>query len=137
MREVFRHKLLNDERVYLLGEDIEDNKGDVFGITKGLSTQFPGRVVNSPLSESTIVGVCIGMALTGKLPVAFIQFADFMPTAYNQIFTELSTKHWRSNGDWDCPVIIFAACGGYRPGLGPFHSQTNEATFAHIPGLDV
>ena len=137
MREVFRYKLLNDESVYLLGEDIEDNKGDVFGVTKGLSTQFPGRVVNSPLAEATIVGVCIGMALTGKRPVAFIQFADFMPPAYNQIFTELATMHWRSNGDWDCPVIIFAACGGYRPGLGPFHAQTNEATFAHIPGLDV
>lgn len=137
MREVFRHRLLNDNNVYLLGEDIEDSKGDVFGVTKGLSTQFPGRVVNSPLAEATIVGVCIGMALTGKRPVAFIQFADFMPPAYNQIFTELSTMHWRSNGDWDCPVIIFAACGGYRPGLGPFHAQTNEATFAHIPGLDV
>lgn len=137
MREVFRHRLLNDKNVYLLGEDIEDNKGDVFGVTRGLSTQFPGRVVNSPLAEATIVGVCIGMALTGKRPVAFMQFADFMPPAYNQIFTELSTMYWRSNGDWDCPVIIFAACGGYRPGLGPFHAQTNEATFAHIPGLDV
>ena len=137
MREVFRYRLLTDDKIYLLGEDIEDNKGDVFGITKGLSSQFPGRVVNSPLAEATIVGICIGMALTGKRPVAFIQFADFMPPAYNQIFTELATMHWRSNGDWDCPVIIFAACGGYRPGLGPFHSQTNEATFAHIPGLDV
>ncbi|WP_119342603.1 beta-ketoacyl-ACP synthase 3 [Facilibium subflavum] len=137
MREVFRQRLLNDERVYLLGEDIEDDKGDVFGVTKGLSTQFPGRVVNSPLAEATIVGKSIGMALTGKRPVAFIQFADFMPPAYNLIFTELATMHWRSNGDWDCPVIIFAACGGYRPGLGPFHAQTNEGTFAHIPGLDV
>ena len=137
MREVFRHRLLLDPRVYLLGEDIEDDKGDVFGVTKGLSTQFPGRVVNSPLSESTITGVSIGMALTGKRPVAFIQFADFMAPAYNLIFTELATMHWRSNGDWDCPVIIFAACGGYRPGLGPFHAQTNEGTYAHIPGLDV
>ncbi|MBK2124912.1 beta-ketoacyl-ACP synthase 3 [Fangia hongkongensis] len=137
MREVFRHRLQSDDKVYLLGEDIEDEKGDVFGVTKGLSTQFPGRVVNSPLAEATIVGVCSGMALTGKRPVAFIQFADFMPPAYNQIFTELATMHWRSNGDWDCPVIVFAACGGYRPGLGPFHAQTNEGTYAHIPGLDV
>ncbi|WP_440682966.1 beta-ketoacyl-ACP synthase 3 [Cysteiniphilum halobium] len=137
MREVFRQRLLNDERVCLLGEDIEDDKGDVFGVTKGLSTQFPGRVVNSPLAEATIMGVSIGMALTGKRPVAFIQFADFMPLAYNLLFTELATMYWRSNGDWECPVIVFAACGGYRPGLGPFHAQTNEGTFAHIPGIDV
>ena len=137
MREVFRQRLLNDDRVCLLGEDIEDDKGDVFAVTKGLSTQFPGRVVNSPLAEATIMGVSIGMALTGKRPVAFIQFADFMPPAYNLLFTELATMYWRSNGDWECPVIVFAACGGYRPGLGPFHAQTIEATFAHIPGIDV
>ncbi|MFZ9035267.1 MAG: beta-ketoacyl-ACP synthase 3 [Francisellaceae bacterium] len=137
MREVFRHRLFSDEHVILMGEDIEDDKGDVFGVTKGLSTQFPGRVINSPLSEATIVGACAGMALTGKRPVAFIQFADFMPPAYNQIFTELATMYWRSNGDWETPVIIFAACGAYRPGLGPFHAQTNEGLFAHIPGLDV
>jgi 2-oxoisovalerate dehydrogenase E1 component len=137
MREVFRSRLKKDNKVYLLGQDIEDEKGDVFGVTKGLSTQFPGRVVNAPLSEATIVGVCIGMALTGKRPVAFVQFADFMPSAYNQIFTELATMYWRSNGDWNCPTIIFAACGGYRPGLGPFHAQTNEGTYAHIPGIDV
>ncbi len=137
MREVFRQRLLHDDRVYLLGEDIEDEKGDVFGVTKGLSTQFPGRVINSPLAEATILGVSIGMALTGKRPVAFIQFADFMPPAYNLLFTELATMYWRSNGDWECPVIVFAACGGYRPGLGPFHAQTNEGTFAHIPGVDV
>lgn len=137
MRNVFDYQLKQDDNVCLLGEDIEDGKGDVFGITKGLSTKYPGRVVNSALSESTIVGLSAGMALAGKKPVAFIQFADFLPCAYNQIFTEIATMYWRTNGGWQCPVIIFAACGGYRPGLGPFHSQTNEATFAHIPGLDV
>ncbi len=137
MRQVFHNQLQQNEYVYLFGQDIEDNKGDVFGITRGLSTAFPGRVNNAPLSESTIVGMAAGMALAGKLPVAFIQFADFMPLAYNQIASEVATMYWRSNGGWQCPVIIFAACGGYRPGLGPFHSQTNEATYAHIPGIDV
>ncbi|TNF65499.1 MAG: beta-ketoacyl-ACP synthase 3 [Gammaproteobacteria bacterium] len=137
MRETFKHHLLTNENVCLLGEDIEDGKGDVFGITRGLSTQFPGRVINTALSESTITGLASGMALAGKQPVAFIQFADFMPLAYNQIFTELGTMYWRSHGQWENPVIVFAACGGYRPGLGPFHSQTNEATYAHIPGIDV
>ncbi|MCF6765910.1 thiamine pyrophosphate-dependent enzyme [Thiotrichales bacterium 19S3-7] len=137
MRETFRHHLATNPNVCLLGEDIEDGKGGVFGIPRGLSTQFPGRVINTALSESTIVGLASGMALAGKHPVAFIQFADFMPLAYNQIFTEISTMYWRSHGQWQNPVIVFAACGGYRPGLGPFHSQTNEATYAHIPGIDV
>lgn len=137
MRQVFNYQLKTDERVCLLGEDIEDGKGDVFGITRGLSTTYPGRVKNTALSESTITGMSCGMSMAGKKPVAFIQFADFMPLAYNQIFTEIATMYWRTNGGWQCPVIIFAACGAYRPGLGPFHSQTNEATYAHIPGLDV
>ncbi len=137
MRRVFNHQLATNPDVCILGEDIEDGKGDVFGVTRGLSTQFPGRVENSALSESTIAGLAVGMALAGKQPVAFIQFADFLPCAYNQIFSELATMYWRSNGGWQSPVILFAACGAYRPGLGPFHSQTNEATYAHIPGLDV
>ena len=137
MRRVFNHQLATNPDVCIIGEDVEDGKGDVFGVTKGLSTQFPNRVENSALSESTIAGLSVGMALAGKQPVAFIQFADFLPVAYNQIFSELATMYWRTNGGWQCPVIIFAACGAYRPGLGPFHSQTNEATFAHIPGLDV
>ena len=137
MRQVFNEQLANNPKVCLLGEDIEDGKGDVFGITKGLSTKYPGRVINSALSESTIAGMATGMALAGKQPVAFIQFADFLPIAYNQIMAEMATMYWRTNGGWQCPVIVFAACGAYRPGLGPFHSQTNEATFAHIPGLDV
>lgn len=137
MRRVFHHQLANNQDVIIMGEDVEDGKGDVFGITRGLSTQYPGRVLNSALSESTIAGLAAGLSLAGKHPVAFIQFADFLPLAYNQIFSEISTMYWRTNGGWQCPVIIFAACGAYRPGLGPFHSQTNEATFAHIPGLDV
>ena len=137
MKKTFDHLLEQNKDVFLFGQDIEDDKGDVFGITRGLSTKYKGRVQNSPLSESTIVGMSCGMALAGKRPVAFVQFADFLPLAYNQIFSELATMYWRTDGGWQCPVIIFAACGGYRPGLGPFHSQTNEATYAHIPGLDV
>lgn len=137
MRKVFNQQLADNPDVVILGEDIEDGKGDVFGVTRGLSTRYPGRVLNSALSESTIVGLSVGMALAGKRPVAFIQFADFLPCAYNQIFSELATMYWRTNGGWQSPVMVFAACGAYRPGLGPFHSQTNEGTFAHIPGLDV
>jgi 2-oxoisovalerate dehydrogenase E1 component len=104
MRQVLLNKLRDDTRVTLYGEDIEDPKGDVFGITRGLSSQFPGRVMNSPLSESTIIGASIGRAMAGERPVAFLQFADFMPQAYNQIVSELSTIHWRSDGKWSAPV---------------------------------
>lgn len=137
MREVLRNNLSNSDKIILLGEDLEDGKGDVFGMTRGLSTQFPGQVRNSALSESTIMGVSVGMALAGARPVAFLQFADFMPLAYNQLMAEAGSMYWRTNGGWECPVIVLAACGAYRPGLGPFHSQTNEATLAHIPGVDV
>lgn len=131
IREVLRHRLRSDARVTLYGEDIEDPKGDVFGVTRGLSSEFPERVRNSPLSESTIVGVSIGRALAGRRPVAFLQFADFLPLAYNQIASELGTMHWRSDGQWHAPVIIMVPCGAYRPGLGPFHAQTFESLAAH------
>jgi 2-oxoisovalerate dehydrogenase E1 component len=137
IRGVLQWRMKSDPRVMLYGEDIEDPKGDVFGVTRGLTTAFPGRVRNAPLSESTIVGVSIGKALAGHRPVAFIQFADFLPLAFNQIISELGSMHWRTNGEWQCPVIILAACGGYRPGLGPFHAQTLESVMAHVPGVDV
>jgi len=109
----------------------------VFGVTRGLSSAFPGRVVNAPLSESTIVGTAIGRALAGQRPVAFLQFADFLPLAFNQIVNEMGTMYWRTNGGWECPVIVMATCGGYKPGLGPFHSQTMDGFAVHIPGIDV
>ena len=137
MREVIRARLGANPDAYLYGEDIQDPKGDVFGLTRGVGTDFPKQVVNSPLSEATIVGAAIGKALAGKKPVACIQFADFMLPAFNQIAAELGAMWWRTNGQWESPVTVMAICGGYRPGLGPYHAQTFDATFAHIPGLDV
>lgn len=137
MREVLKHHLSTDERVSLFGEDIEDPKGDVFGVTKGLSQAFPGRVVNSPLAESTIVGVAIGQALAGARPVGFLQFADFFAIAYNQIFAEMGSMYWRTDGGWTAPVILLVSCGGFKPGLGPFHASSMESTAAHTPGIDV
>ncbi len=137
MREVLRAQLGADPRVTLFGEDIEDPKGDVFGLTRSLSEAFPEQVKNSALTESTIVGVSIGRALAGGRPVAFIQFADFVPLAFNQIAAELGSMFWRTAGGWTCPVIVIAPCGGYRPGLGPFHAQTFESVLAHVPGIDV
>ncbi|HKK48766.1 MAG TPA: thiamine pyrophosphate-dependent enzyme, partial [Alkalispirochaeta sp.] len=137
IRDVLDARMGADERVTLFGEDIEDPKGDVFGITRGLTQKYGTRVKNSPLSESLIVGVSVGRALTGGRPVAFLQFADFLPIAYNQIFAELGSMYWRTDGGWQVPVIVMVTAGGYRPGLGPFHASTLEALVAHTPGVDV
>lgn len=137
IREVLRNELATRPEVELLGEDIADPKGDVFGVTKGLSTQFPGRVENSPLAEASIVGLSIGRALAGKHPVAFLQFSDFLPIAFNQIASELGSMYWRTDGEWEAPVIIMVSAGAYKPGLGPYHAASSEATVAHTPGVDV
>ena len=137
IREVLDFQLNSDKKVLLFGEDIEDPKGDVFGITRGLTKKYPGRIKNSPLTESTIVGVSIGEALAGKKPVAFLQFADFLPIAFNQIISELGSMYWRTDGGWECPVIVMITCGGYKPGLGPFHASSMEGIAAHTPGVDV
>lgn len=137
IREVLDARLASDERITLFGEDLEDPKGDVFGITRGLTQKYGRRIKNSPLSESLILGVSVGRALAGEKPVAFLQFADFLPIAYNQIFAELGAMYWRTDGQWSCPVIVMVTAGGYRPGLGPFHASTLEALVAHTPGVDV
>lgn len=137
INRVLHQHMAADARVTLEGQDIEDPKGDVFGVTRGLSTAFPGRVRNAPLSESTIVGTAIGRALGGQRPVAFLQFADFVPLALNQILSEMGSMYWRTEGRWQAPVILMVSCGGYKPGLGPFHAQTMEAILAHTPGIDV
>ena len=134
---VLEQEMRINPRICLFGEDIEDPKGDVFGTTRGLSKQFPGRVRNSPLAEATIIGTAVGRAIMGDLPVAAIQFVDFMGPGLNQLFNEVVTLYWRSMGQWNCPMLITAPYGAYLPGLGPWHSQTNEAIYGHLPGLHV
>jgi 2-oxoisovalerate dehydrogenase E1 component len=137
LREVLSARMKADERVCLFGEDIEDPKGDVFGVTRGLTDLYPGRVCNSPLAEASIVGIAGGEALAGRRPVAFLQFADFLPIAFNQIISELGSMYWRTDGGWQAPVIVMISCGGYKPGLGPFHAQSMDGIAAHTPGVDV
>ncbi len=121
----------------VFGEDIEDPKGGVFRLTQRLSTDFPEQVFNSPLAESTIVGVACGLASYGKRPVFELQFIDFIGPAWNQVVTNLSTLRWRSFGTWKCPLVIYAPYGAYLPGGSLWHSQANEAPLAHFPGINV
>jgi len=129
--------LAEDEKILVFGEDVEDPKGGVFGVTKGLSTEFEGRVVNSPLAEATIAGVAVGLAVAGWRPLFEFQFIDFVGPAFNQIVNQIATLRWRSAGEWKCPMVLLAPCGAYLPAGGPWHSQTNEAWFAHTPGLQI
>src|SRR5437773_4761719 len=121
----------------LFGEDIEDPKGGVFRLTQKLSTEFPKQVFNSPLAESTILGVACGLAAYGKRPVFEVQFIDFIYPAFNQLVTNISTLRWRSFGNWKCPAVIYAPYGAYLPGGSLWHSQANESALAHYPGLNV
>jgi 2-oxoisovalerate dehydrogenase E1 component len=121
----------------IFGEDVEDPKGGVFRLTQKLSTAFPEQVFNSPLAESTILGVACGLASYGKRPVFELQFIDFIGPAWNQLITNLSTLRWRSFGSWKCPMVIYAPYGAYLPGGSLWHSQANEALLAHLPGINV
>ncbi|MEU4323546.1 thiamine pyrophosphate-dependent enzyme [Nocardia fluminea] len=131
-----KHGLEAYPEMILFGEDIEDPKGGVFGFTKGLGNS-DARVFNSPLAEATIVGAAVGLAATGKRPVIELQFVDFVGPAWNQITNQLATLRWRTMGSWSCPVVMYAPYGAYLPGGGIWHSQSNEAMFTHIPGLNV
>ena len=133
----FHAAVKKSREVVFFGQDIEDPKGGVFSLTKGLSTSAPEQVFNSPLAESTIFGVAVGMAAYGKRPVFEIQFTDYIWPGFNQLVTQLSTLHWRSNGEWSAPAVIYAPYGAYLPGGALWHSQTNESALAHFPGLKI
>lgn len=142
LMDALNHALLEemqrDPGVVVFGQDVAGGKGGVFGITRTLTDRFgPNRCFNTPLAESTIVALALGLSLDGvHKPVAEIQFADYSWTGMNQLFNELSSFHYRSNGVWNCPVVIRMPYGGYIQG-GPYHSQSTEAYLSHCPGLKV
>lgn len=136
VRTALAEELERDERVILMGEDIGVH-GGVFRTTDGLQARFgDSRVIDTPLAELGIVGIAIGAAMTGLLPVAEMQFADYIHPAFDQIVNEAAKVRYRSGGDWGCPLVIRAPCGAVFPG-GLYHSQSVEAYFAHVPGLKV
>jgi len=131
-----REEMERDARVFVLGEDV-GVKGGVFGATKGLQERFGElRVLDTPLAESAIAGVAIGAAMYGMRPIAEMQYADFMLPATNQIINEAAKIRYRSNNDWNCPVVIRAPFGGGIFG-GLYHSQCPESVFFGTPGLKI
>src|SRR6202140_4232120 len=137
INKALRAGLEKDSGRIIFGEDIEDPKGGVFRLTQRLSTEFPKQVYNSPLAESTILGVACGLASYGKRPVFELQFIDFIYPGFNQLVTNISTLRWRSFGNWKCPAVFYAPYGAYLPGGSLWHSQANESVLAHYPGLSV
>lgn len=131
-------EMKRDPGVIVFGQDVAGGKGGVFGITRGLTKKYgENRCFNTPLAESTIIGMAIGLSLHSTFkPVAEIQFSDYMWTGVNQLFNELASFHYRSNGQWHCPIVIRMPSGGYIQG-GPYHSQSVEAFLCHMPGLKV
>ncbi len=129
--------LESDPKVVMFGEDIEDPKGGVFGLTKGLSDAFPKQVFNAPLAEATIMGVAVGMGLYGMRPVFELQFVDFISPGWNQVVTNMSTLRWRTFGDLKCPLVVYAPMGAYLPGGSLWHSMSGEAYLAHTSGIRV
>ncbi|HET7271271.1 MAG TPA: alpha-ketoacid dehydrogenase subunit beta [Rubrobacter sp.] len=136
IHEGLAEEMRSDESVMVLGEDV-GRAGGVFRVTQGLQEEFgEQRVMDTPLAESLIVGSAIGLSVNGMRPVAEIQFADFIPPAFDQIINEAAKFHYRSNGAWSCPITIRAPYG-VVPGGALYHSQSIEAWFCNTPGLKV
>lgn len=137
LNHALEEEMNRDPNVVVFGQDVAGGKGGVFGVTKDLTSKFGrDRCFNTPLAESTIIGLTVGMSLTGMKPIGEIQFADYIWTGINQLFNELASIYFRSNGEWNCSVVIRMPYGGYIQG-GPYHSQSIEAFLIHRGGLKV
>jgi len=138
INHALQEEMERDPNTYVFGQDVARGKGGVFGLTRGLTERFgETRCFNTPLAESTIIGVSLGLSAGGgQRAIAEIQFSDYLWTGMNQLMNEVSSFHWRANGDWTAPLVIRIPCGGYIQG-GPYHSQSIEAYLAHCPGLKV
>src|SRR5512134_1312090 len=131
-----RLEMAADDRVILLGEDI-GKEGGVFRVTEGLQQLYgQERVMDTPIAESGIVGMAIGMAIAGLRPVAEIQFMGFLYPALDQIINHLGRLRNRSRSRFSCPLVIRTPYGG---GIHPpeHHSESTEALLVHTPGIQV
>jgi 2-oxoisovalerate dehydrogenase E1 component beta subunit len=136
IHDTLHEEMAADERIVVLGEDV-GARGGVFRVTQGFMEEFgERRVIDTPLAEGGIVGLAVGMALHGLVPVAEIEFADFIHPAFDQIVSEVARMRYRTNGDFGLPMVIRTPWGGGVHGA-LYHSQSIEAFFGHVPGLKV
>lgn len=136
LREALLEEMEARPDMVCIGEDI-GLLGGAFGVTEGLMERYgPQRVIDAPISEAAIVGVAIGLAMQGRPVMAEMQFIDFISCGFDQIVNNAATMYYRTAGKVNLPIVIRGPSGGYGGG-GPYHSQQNEAWFAHSPGLKV
>jgi 2-oxoisovalerate dehydrogenase E1 component beta subunit len=136
IHDTLHEAMAADDRVVVLGEDIAV-RGGVFRVTQDFLDEFgQERVIDTPLAEAGIIGLAVGMALHGLLPVAEIEFADFIHPAFDQMVSEVARMRYRSNGDFGLPMVVRAPWGGGVHGA-LYHSQSIEAFYGHIPGIKV
>ena len=136
IREALFEEMRRDDKVFVLGEDV-GVYGGAFGITKGLYDEFGEyRCLDTPISESCIIGVSVGASLRGYRPVAEMQFGDFITCGFDQIVNQAATLRYRYGGRASCPIVVRAPVGGNVAG-GLYHSQNPESWFVHRPGLKV
>jgi pyruvate dehydrogenase E1 component beta subunit/2-oxoisovalerate dehydrogenase E1 component beta subunit len=133
IREAQAHALRDDPRVFIYGQDV-GAFGGAFKATKNLAKEYPGRVLDSPISEDAMIGLAVGAAIEGMRPVIEMQVADFSTVGFNQIVNQAATLFWRTQVP--CPITVRLPFGGTSGG-GPFHSQSLETIYAHYPGLIV
>ena len=137
INEALREEMERDERVFLLGEDIQDPFGGAFGVTAGLSTRFGRkRVVETPISESAIIGTSTGAALAGLRPVAEIMVIDWLGVCLDQLTNHAAKLRFMSGGQVTVPLVVRCESGGHG-GFAAQHSQSLENWVCHIPGLKV
>src|SRR3990172_4656873 len=136
INQAMHEEMERDENVMLLGEDV-GVLGGAFKATDGLQEKFGSeRVVDSPISESLIIGAGVGLAIQGMRPVLEMQFIDFITCGFDQIVNMAATLRYRHGGQTACPIVIRGPCGaGVHGGL--YHSQNPEAWFFHVPGLKI
>ena len=136
IRQALREELQNDDRVFLIGEDIAEFGGSL-KVTLGLIDEFgPKRIRNTPISEMAILGCAVGAATTGLIPIAEIMYSDFFGMAMDQVLNQASKMRYMFGGKLSVPLTIRAPMGGRRSAAA-HHSQCLEAWFMHIPGVKI
>jgi pyruvate/2-oxoglutarate/acetoin dehydrogenase E1 component len=136
INQALNKALSTEEKVLLIGEDITDPYGGAFKVSKGLSDSFPRQVYQTPISESSIIGISIGLAIRGFLPIAEIMFGDFMALCADQLLNTATKFPLMYEHGVDVPIVIRTPMGGGR-GYGPTHSQSIEKMFLGMPGLRI